>query len=238
MTWLQTAITCTGIVLLGVAFVGVLVRRHARMAPFFALYLGVIWLGDVLMTLWPGRFYTRDFWLLKEILTATLRFGVALELAYWTFRGFPAAAHTVRRALLFALVATYAAMVSFPTSNPTYPALVAEVLPRIANGTVWVLTAISGLVLWYRLPLRPFHKAILVGLAAYLVVFTVARGLMASYGWEALEARQQLGYLETAAFLLLEGYWCYAAWRRAEEPIQPRPTHSVSMGLQTSPGHP
>lgn len=223
---LELVTSYTGLLLLALTVAGVLARGRFRRAPVFTVYLAFISVVDASMLGWPQRFYTRDLWLFREIVIAALRFGVILELAHWIFKGFPAAAVTLKRTLLLALVATYAAVVAIPTEGHAYPTLVAHVLPRAANGSIWVLTAISALVLWYRLPLHRFHKSILVGLASYLLTLTVLRGLLASSAWQL---REPLGYLEIFAFLLLEAYWCHAAWRRVGEPVTPRPTTPLGL---------
>ena len=34
----------------------------------------------------------------------------------------------------------------------------ADLQPRVLNGSIWLFTAIAALILWYRLPVDPFHK--------------------------------------------------------------------------------
>jgi hypothetical protein len=213
MTPMQQAIGYLGILLLTGTLVGLVVRGHSRRAFVFTVYIAWLWVADAAVGLWPAQFHTKQFWLLREPCTAVLRFGVALELTYWVFRGFPNAATTVRRVLLALLVIIYLGFVTLPPQEHTYESLMYDAWPRIANGTVWILTAISALVLWYRLPLAHFHKVILIGLAPYLIVFAVARSLV--------KPGALMGYLENTAFLAVEAYWCYAAWRVREGAAPP-----------------
>src|SRR5215470_11396343 len=88
---IENAAALGGSVLILAALVGILARRRYRICYTFLLYLGAVLLSDLLITFWPERFYLRSFWLLKEILNNALRFGVALELSFRTFRAFPGA---------------------------------------------------------------------------------------------------------------------------------------------------
>jgi hypothetical protein len=70
-------------------------------------------------------------------------------------------------------------------------------------------------MLWYRLPVDPFHKAILVGFVPYLLVFSVGMRAM-------LEMGQAQSYLfqraHAVAYVVLLAYWNRAAWA----PVQSR----------------
>jgi hypothetical protein len=107
-----------------------------------------------------------------------------------------------------------------PEGAPALGPLVTRIQPRVLNGSVWLLTAIAGLILWYRLPVRPLHKAILVGLVPYLLVFSVSMNLLESRGWGIVEIAS---YLHTLAFLLALVYWTFAAWRPDEAPAKAPP---------------
>jgi len=58
-------------------------------------------------------------------------------------------------------------------------------------------------------PMHQFHKAILLGFVPYLLVFTTLLSLLKHYGWEILPI---ISSAEPAAYLLLVGWWTYAAW--------------------------
>ena len=97
---------------------------------------------------------------------------------------------------------------------------VARLQPRILNGTIWLLTGIAALILWYRLPVDRFHKAILTGVVPYLLVFTVALNLLDSYGFN--EMRVTVNQMSLAAYLVLTVYWARAAWAPFRAPAQAR----------------
>jgi hypothetical protein len=178
------------------------------------------------MLLWPGHFWRLWFYLGKEQVINVLRFAIALELTYRTFRAFPAARATARAVLLVVLVIVLAVVLvgtrdlEPAEGGPALGPLATRVQPRVLNGTIWLLTAIAGLVLWYRLPVQPLHKAILVGLVPYLLVFSVSLNLIESWGWDV---RARVNYLYTLAFLLVLGYWVHAAWRRSEASLPAPP---------------
>jgi hypothetical protein len=153
--------------------------------------------------------------MLLQVVGAALRFGVALELTYGIFRGFPAAAVTARRVMLVILVAT--AVVALGTAPPdvTYTRMHAESVPRMASAAIWMLTALAGLVLWYRVPLAPLPRAILMAYAPYLLVFTIGMSLLFDPGSRHL--RVWVVYADPLAFFILTNYWLRVAWRTAPE---------------------
>lgn len=219
----QIVLYCVDALLL-LTLVGLFVRRRYRVCHTFVPYLAVALVADILVLLWPDRFFYRWFWLFKEIAINALRFAVAIELAFRTFRAFPGARSTARAILLALLALTLVAVVA-ATGNLTElmtgkdpDTLIVKVQPLILNGTIWLLTAIAALVLWYRLPVDPFHKAILLGVVPYLLVFTTGLNALEAYGWANLE---RVSYAQSVCFMALAGYWAYAAWHPSRVPVQP-----------------
>jgi hypothetical protein len=195
---------------------GVLVRRrHYQRMPLFTLYAG----GSALSSVVVGLHYTRETWMLQQVVMAALRFGMALELTYCIFGAFPAAAVTARRVMLVILVATALTAISASTPAAVYTRSHAEAIPRLAAAAVWILTALAVLVLWYRLPLAPLPRAILMGYAPYLLIFTISLSLLFDAGSQHL--RPWLGYMDTLAFFVLINYWIRVAWRTPSEATMP-----------------
>ena len=222
-------VTAAAVILAGTSLTGLIVRRRVGVCWSFAVYLAVVAAADLLMLLWPARFWQLPFYVGKEFLIDVLRFVLALELTWRTFRAFPSARATARGVLLVVLLATLA-LVFAGTGDlepvegaPALGPLISRVQPRVMNGAIWLLTGIAGLILWYRLPVHPLHKAILVGYVPYLLVFTVSLNVLESHGWHI---REQVNYVHTSAFLVVLGYWVVAAWRRAETPVHPRGVES------------
>jgi hypothetical protein len=210
MPVVQQVFGWSGVLQMWALFGILLYRQHYRRVPVFTMYAGGLAITSALY----GFHYSWETWMAHQLAAAALRFGVALELTNSIFGAFPAAATTARRAMFAIFVATaVAAMASTP--DAAYMRVHADAIPRLASGGVWMLTALAGLVLWYRLPLAPLPRAILMGYAPYLLVFTIAMSLLFDVEWQPL--RRWVGYVDTLAFFALVNYWCRVSWRTAPE---------------------
>src|SRR5258708_33211100 len=109
---IENVVSLAGDLLILAAVIGILVRRRYRICQTFVLYLGAVMAYDILVVFWPAWFYTKQSWVLKEVLVSALRFGGALELAFRTFRAFPGA-RSKARGVVFLLLA-----VAFVTELP------------------------------------------------------------------------------------------------------------------------
>ncbi len=233
MSVLQQVFGWLGVLQMFVLF-GVLIRRrHYQRMPLLTLYAGGAALSSVVVAL----HYTRDTWILQQAVTAALRFGVALELIYRIFGAFPAAAATARRVMFVILVVTALTALSASMPDAVYTRSHAEAIPRLAAAAAWILTALAVLVLWYRLPLAPLPRAILMGYAPYLLIFTISLSLLFDASTEHL--RPWLGYMDMFAFIVLVNYWIRVAWRTAPEatisyPPAPPVASSLSVARQAS----
>jgi hypothetical protein len=230
VTTAQAWIAHAGTAMMAVVLAGCLVRRRYLVWYFLTLFLAVNFVCTVMMLAWPGRFYTRDFWQAKETGLNLLRFGMALELAYRTFRAFPGALATLRWTLLFVLVVTFVAVVAVSGSGIDFRSFMVELQPRVLNGTIWLFTAIAALILWYRLPVNAFHKAVLLGYVPFLLFFTVTMNALGSVSRDRLA---WLSYTYQLTYLALLLHWAQAAWRRAEAPTRP-PEVRTSLGEPVS----
>lgn len=205
------------------ALVGLVVRRRVSACYPFAAYLSAVLVADLMVILWPDRFFRQWFWIAKELVFVCFRFAIALDLTYRTFRAFPGARATARGlvflALTLTLVAVFAATQDLTPSLGAAPLspFVSRVQPRVLNGTIWLLTAIAALIVWYRLPVHPFHKAILSGFVPYLLVAATSLSLIESHGWGI---QVQVDYLQTTVYLLTMAYWTRAAWRKDEATVR------------------
>jgi hypothetical protein len=235
VTWYEAASLAVSVVVSFVALGGLVARRKVSVCRFFVPYLGTVALADLLQLLWPDTFLQQWFWFGSQHVINVLRFALALELTYRVFRAFPSARATARGVLLVVLLITLAVVFAGtgdlqPTEGaPALGPLISRVQPRVLNGAIWLLTAIAGLILWYRLPVHPLHKAILIGYVPYLLIFTVSLNLIESQGWQV---REQVNYLHMPAFLAVVTYWAVAAWRRAEAPVQ-APNHERRLEQAT-----
>lgn len=210
MSPLQQALGLAGTVLQAFLLGILLQRGHARSSPIFALYIGWIVTSQALFGLWPEQFYTPQFWLVHKVAEGALRFGVALELAHRIFRGFPGAAASALNLMLVvtAVTAFTTAAIYSPTAN--YADIIGIVVPRVAQGTAWMFTALAALVLWYRIPLAPLQRAVLMGITPYLLLFAAGMGLLQTLGWHW---RVAIGYVTSLSFIGLTAYWTVVAWK-------------------------
>jgi len=109
----------------------------------------------------------------------------------------------------------------FAASTTTWMAL-------LLISALWQLrgsfTAIAALILWYRLPVDPFDKAILLSYVPFLLVFTVSMRAWAEFSAGSAAGGQRpwfVTYAYQLAYLALMVHWARAAWRRVEEPARP-----------------
>jgi hypothetical protein len=220
MSSLQATLSYLGLVALAVVMAGLVVKRRVGLWYAFALLLVAVIVPQGLMTLWPSRFFRLSFWQTKEIAHNLIRFAMALELALRAFRAFPGALATARWTMLLVLALTLVAVMMAPTGSETRTVdsafLFGELQARVVNGTVWLFTAIAALILWYRIPVHPFHKAVLLGYVPYLLVFTVLLNALSQMGWQRLSF---VSYSSQIAYLALVTYWARAAWRRYPDAV-------------------
>lgn len=222
MTIAQLSILLVATLLLLAALVGLCVRRRLRLAYLFPVYLlAVVVLGS-LPALWPESFHTWSFYWFKESVYSVLKVGVALEMTVRVFQAFPAARRSARSAFLavlaITLVAAWAASPGPPLSQrgeQQWADLVLALNPRIINGTAWLFGALFALILYYRVPLHPLHKSIAFGFMAYLLLLTLALDRLKRSDFAALPL---VSYANSMGYVLVAGYWAWAAWRRDDPP--------------------
>jgi hypothetical protein len=210
--------------LLGAVLLGLIVRRHYRRALFFTLYVVAVLVPAVLVNLWRERFFTPEFWQAKEIVIDVMRFGFALELALRTFRSFPAALRTLRVALLFVLIVILGIVVNVTPVHLDYVSFVGQIHPRILSGSIWLFTAIAVLILWYRVPVHPLYKRVILSYVPFLLFSSVANHLLGSLGFER---GWVMNIADQLAYVLLLVYWTFVAWSRAIVPVTPAPVGSA-----------
>jgi hypothetical protein len=230
MSAYQTTIAVMVLVTIPLVLAGLVARRRYDVAYTFTLYLSVVLVTELLIVLWPSVFYRKVFFLHKENAINALRFGVALELMYRTFRAFPSAHRTARKLFLVLIVLTLVMVLAVTGDQPDANTLVNKVQPRVISATVWLLSALAGLILWYRLPVDTFQKAMLIGWVPYLLIFSAALNYVGDYGPQFLDASN---YVHTLAFQGLLLFWARAAWAPAGVRVTAaKPT----MALQSSAG--
>ena len=205
------ALIVASVLLICVVLVGLVVRRRAASCWSFVLYLSAVALADALVAAWPARFWRRDFWILKDSVHNALKLAIALELMVRIFQPFPSAYASARRAVIVVVVGL-GVLIGVSLSHGTdYAAVVGRLHPHVNDGTVWLLVALGGYCVWYHLPLDSLHKAILIGLVPFLLVYSVVQRAVAGLGSERGDV---LNTTAPIAYLVLLSYWAYAVWRQ------------------------
>ncbi len=209
MTEAQVLVAHAARLALVVLLAGMVWRGRLRQCWAFGAYVIAALVGNTLVSLWPSRFYTPAFWVAKQGVYDILKAAIALELAWRAFRAFPGALRTARLVLLVLLGLSTVSLAAVP-SRPAYAA-VWEWQPGVVTAGLWLLTATALMVVWYQVPLTGWQRAIMIGLAVYLLVFVTLLGLLKSRGWGLGPV---VAVTETLAYLSLVVFWAWLAWRR------------------------
>jgi len=196
-----------------VLLAGMLVRGRLGLCWSFGLYLLAILVGNTLATLLPQQFFTYSFWMLKQGVYDLLKVAVALELAWRAFAAFPAAWRTARVVLL-TIVVLSGLWVAWLT--PRSFATLWQWQPGAVTAAIWLLTATALLVVFYQVPIGDWQRAIMLGLAPYLLVFVTLLDVLRRHGWDV---RNEVSLADATAYLALVVFWAWAAWRR-EQPAR------------------
>lgn len=194
---------------------GLIVRGLLSRAIGFAAYLLSISVSALLMVGWPKTFFRFEPWLAMEVTHAFLRHLVAVELAFHTFKAFPAARRRIRVFLWAMTIFALAAPFIVPAELFDRGGLRFGVLPRMLYAAVWLFTGLGALVLWYRLPLSRLHKAILMGFVPYLLVFNVLLNALGEFGLVHLDI---VNFINAAAWMIVAGFWAWVVWQPRADP--------------------
>ena len=197
--------------------VGLIARKRAHLCWSFTVYLAAIAVGNLMVMLWPEQFFTRWFYILKESVYNVLNLCLAAEMAYRVFRAFPGALARARLVLAPMLALITIGVISVPRGID-YIDIVTRYHPQIQTGVIWLLSATAVLAVWYNLPLNPLHRALLLGMSSYLIVFATLANIARSFGYS--QTRATLSKLDGFAYLAVVVWWAYTAWRseHANEP--------------------
>jgi hypothetical protein len=226
-----------------VTLAGIVSRRRTRLCISFSLYLLTIFVTSTLILVHPDRFYEWSFYLKKEFALHVLKLLVVLELAARIFQAFPAARRASSRVLIGVLLVTTVAVAIAPVGdvldrsdhNARAAGLLVSLQPRIANGTAWLFGSVFALILYYRIPLYPFHRAIAFGFMPYLLMATLLFDLLRRYDFGFV---RYLSYVDGLSYLLLVLYWAWAAWRRdPPPPVAPEVVDRLQPWREEPSGH-
>jgi hypothetical protein len=190
---------------------GILLRRRLKYSRCFTLYVAACLAGNLSVTLWPDTFFTLGWWVARQTVYGALSLATALELVYWTFSELEGADRAIKRLLLAILGITFLSLLLLPDGGG-YESVRAALQPRLQNGTIWLFAATVGVSLLYRVPVHPWHRAVMTGFAGYLTVFTVLLRLLTVTNVD-VDMLDVVNALDPLAYVGLLGYWTWAAWR-------------------------
>src|SRR6185436_16831626 len=145
-------------------------------------------------------------YILKESVYNVLTLCVAAELAYRVFRSFPGALARARLVLAPMLAAITVGVISVPTGTD-FLDIVTRYHPQIQTGVIWLLSATAVLTVWYNIPLHPVHRALLLGLSSYLIVFATLGNVLRSFGFDRL--RSMIGMADAYAYFVLVSWLAF-----------------------------
>lgn len=230
MTVWRTLLEGLGTSLAFAAVLGLVWRQRLRRCYAFGLYLSLVVGYDMLVMANPTS-HTWPNYLAKETAVRLASVLVAIEIAIRMFRSLPRAAQAARLTILGVLAATALVVWEAPTTDPprfgrATPLEIAAfeatltLLPRVAYGTAWLFTALVMVALRFALPMDRVHLTILMGCAAYMMVFAIAIGPARSPVHHA-----SFNVVLPSVWIAVLAAWAYVAW--APEPKPPAPDHVV-----------
>ena len=190
------------------ALAGLVLRGRVRSLRSFTVYLWVVLIAELSVLLWPGVFWTWNWWVARQITYSTLKLAIGAELAAVLFAAFPGARRTANAAT-FGLLLLTLLFLAMPTSGLGRTVISGELLPRLGNGALGVFVGLAAVARWYVVPLHPLHKSILGGFVAYGVMI-VAVGAVVDLTNEP--TRLAVSLLAGAGYAMLTGWWAVSAW--------------------------
>lgn len=221
---LQLAITLA----LLLALLGLYRRGRLSLCWSFVPYSLAIIVCGGLAVFWPSRFFNPEFWLLKQAVYDVCKLAVAVELAYRALRAFPGAERQARR--WFALILP-GGLVLVATSPARVYNEVADWQLRALVCIVWLFTVTALAVLYYRLPVHVWHRALLGGFSAYLLIFGVGLQALRGAGWSVAPL---VGLADGWAYLAVCCWWAVSAWRREAVPAGTPERVARRLGLEVA----
>ena len=194
------------------ALVGLVRRGRWRACWSFLAYALTVVVRGVCVALWPEVAYTWRSWMVWQTVQVALKLAILFELGTYIFRPFPGALSAVRGVIALVLAATVAGLLSLRIAGSDLWDFALRAGPIANQGTAWGCALLLALSTWYFVPMDTWRRAILIGMATYGMLFTVAMAALERWGWGA---REVLSYVNIGAYVLLLGYWNVAAWRPA-----------------------
>jgi len=212
---MSSALLHAGTVLMAATVVGLWRRGRVGHLRSWTAYLFLLVTWQTLVAVRPGLF-NWPAWSTKELLCATLQFLIAVEVAGTGF-GRVLRARRLWYGWLFVVgcaTVVYLAAVPSGTRPDAWARFVGlVVVPRLNLAEAFLFAGLALIALMEDVPLRGLHKAVLVGLSAYFLVFVVAVDQLTIFG---RFASPWSNTIMASAWIVVSGFWAREAWRADE----------------------
>lgn len=189
---------------------GLIVRRRVRRAWLLPAFLTAVLATNSAVALVP-TLATWDFWLIKEAAHALLLLGLGLEVSARMLKPLPGAALLATLLGLGVVAATGVVLHDAPRQY-----LLFELIPRVLAGTAGLYIVVFLVQAVFIVPVDPLHKAILLGLSPYMLVYAITWGRVGSLA--AGDTADLVNRLMAAFALLM---LLEAAWKHEGAPPAP-----------------
>jgi hypothetical protein len=191
--------------------IGLVTRGRWRSCWSFLAYALTVVGAGVSFALRPDLF-TWQSWMMWQTLQVALKLAILFELGTYIFRPFPGALAAVRGVIVIVLTATAAGLLSLRFVGSDLSEFALKAGPIANQGAAWGCALLLALSTWYFVPMDTWRRAILIGMATYGMLFTVAMAALERWG---AGAKGVLSYVNMGAYVILLAYWNVAAWRPA-----------------------
>jgi hypothetical protein len=212
VTPLHEAMAIAWLIACLVVAAGLIARRRWARSGFFAAYIAFGVITIPMFIWWPAQFYHQWFAPGTQTVLDVLKFGIAIEVGWRTFRPFPAARSSALLITLIIIAATALAAAAVP-EGAEWEVIIAKLFPRVMAGTIWLMAVTLVLARWYRVPVHPFHAAILTSFVAYLGVSSAIYWLSVGAGGAFVAHAHVLNAIDMGAEVVMRFYWVRAAWQ-------------------------
>jgi len=214
----QAILTSLSGFLLMVAAAGVVARGRVRLCASFFAYVLVALAGNQLTVWWPNVFYTPTAWQTKNAAYTCLTALVVIEIALLTFVRTPRARGRAVAGMLAVALTGVAVAIGAPAgASNSYLAALSKSGPRVDAAMVWLMLVVVAVAEWHRLPIHPYHRAIVLGRGGYLGFDVLVFGLLGPATGTDHGAYQALAALSPLAYMASASLWAWAAWRPIEQ---------------------
>ena len=191
--------------------VGLVRRGRLGRAWILPVFLLAVLGADVIVAISPSQ-NTWRFWLLNEALHAVLLLALVIEVAWRMMRHLPGPALALSLLLLVLTWATGLVLREAPREHVLF-----EVIPRLLASTAGLYIGTFLVQACFRIPVDPLHRAVLLGLSPWMLIYAITWGRVTSVRALAVaDTVNPLMFVFTLVVLL------EAAWRCEGEPPVPR----------------